>query len=71
MDSRTMGEERSFAPPADISTFRDLLIFEERVKQNSARLHARRRNYECMLRLTRFPIRAMRFYRVHVLLCYD
>jgi len=38
-----------FAPAPEPAAFRDLLIFEERLKQNAARLIRRRRKYggEC------------------------
>lgn len=41
--------EEPFHPSADAATFRDLLIFEERLKQNAARLQARKRKYEILL----------------------
>lgn len=41
--------ETPFHPTADAATFRDLLIFEERLKQNAARLQARKRKYEMLL----------------------
>ncbi|SNX86313.1 uncharacterized protein MEPE_05022 [Melanopsichium pennsylvanicum] len=41
--------EESFHPSADAATFRDLLIFEERLKQNAARLQSRKRKYEILL----------------------
>ncbi|SJX64393.1 uncharacterized protein SRS1_15034 [Sporisorium reilianum f. sp. reilianum] len=41
--------EEPFHPAADAATFRDLLIFEERLKQNAARLQARKRKYEMLL----------------------
>ena len=41
--------EEPFYPAADAATFRDLLIFEERLKQNAARLQARKRKYEMLL----------------------
>lgn len=41
--------EEPFHPAADAATFRDLLIFEERLKQNAARLQARKRKYELLL----------------------
>lgn len=36
----------SFPPPASAAVYRDLLIFEERLKQNSARLKARKNKYQ-------------------------
>lgn len=41
--------EEPFHPAADAATFRDLLIFEERLKQNAARLQSRKRKYEILL----------------------
>ncbi|PWN50613.1 hypothetical protein IE53DRAFT_86469 [Violaceomyces palustris] len=38
-----------FTPAADAHTYRDLLIFEERLKQNAARLLARKKKYETLL----------------------
>lgn len=38
-----------FTPAADAATFRDLLIFEERLKQNALRLQSRKRKYEVLL----------------------
>ncbi|CEH13975.1 UNCHARACTERIZED [Ceraceosorus bombacis] len=38
-----------FHPPPDNAVFRDLLIFEERLKQNAARLVKRRRKYVVLL----------------------
>ncbi|TKY89076.1 hypothetical protein EX895_001607 [Sporisorium graminicola] len=42
-------KEEPFHPAADAATFRDLLIFEERLKQNAARLQSRKRKYEMLL----------------------
>ncbi|SPO28013.1 uncharacterized protein UTRI_05156 [Ustilago trichophora] len=42
-------QEEPFHPTADAATFRDLLIFEERLKQNAARLQSRKRKYEMLL----------------------
>lgn len=42
-------KEEPFHPAADAATFRDLLIFEERLKQNAARLQSRKRKYEILL----------------------
>jgi hypothetical protein len=36
----------AFNPTADAQTFRDLLIFEERLKQNAARLVKRKKKYQ-------------------------
>ncbi|SPO28841.1 uncharacterized protein UTRI_05156_B [Ustilago trichophora] len=41
--------DEPFYPTADAATFRDLLIFEERLKQNAARLQSRKRKYEILL----------------------
>ncbi|EPQ25738.1 uncharacterized protein PFL1_06732 [Pseudozyma flocculosa PF-1] len=38
-----------YTPAADANTYRDLLIFEERLKQNAARLEARKNKYESLL----------------------
>lgn len=38
-----------FTPAPDAATFRDLLIFEERLKQNALRLQSRKRKYEVLL----------------------
>lgn len=46
---RDKDEGEPFHPAADAATFRDLLIFEERLKQNAARLQARKRKYELLL----------------------
>lgn len=42
----------SFPPPANAAVYRDLLIFEERLKQNSARLKARKNKYQSMWRMS-------------------
>ncbi|ORY89401.1 Spo7-like protein-domain-containing protein [Leucosporidium creatinivorum] len=39
----------SFSPPANLSSYKDLLIFEERLKQNAERLQKQRRKYEAFL----------------------
>ena len=39
-------EPRHFPIAASTSAFRDLLIFEERLKQNAARLQSRKKKYE-------------------------
>jgi hypothetical protein len=36
----------SFAPPPDVASYKDLLLFEERLKQNAALLRSRKRKYE-------------------------
>lgn len=36
----------SFYPPSDAATFRDLLLFEERLKTNAASLNRRKRRYQ-------------------------
>ena len=46
---REAEDEEPFHPAADAATFRDLLIFEERLKQNAARLQSRKRKYEMLL----------------------
>jgi hypothetical protein len=37
----------SFAPPTDAATFRDLLLFEERLKSNALALRRRKSRYQC------------------------
>ncbi|KAI1790032.1 hypothetical protein LXA43DRAFT_1095753 [Ganoderma leucocontextum] len=39
----------SFYPPSDAATFRDLLLFEERLKTNAASLNRRKRRYQLFL----------------------
>ncbi|KIJ33554.1 hypothetical protein M422DRAFT_35476 [Sphaerobolus stellatus SS14] len=39
----------SFAPPNDVATYRDLLLFEERLKSNAANLRRRKSKYELFL----------------------
>ncbi|KAH9886313.1 hypothetical protein C8Q73DRAFT_658621 [Cubamyces lactineus] len=39
----------SFHPPNDAATYRDLLLFEERLKTNAASLHRRKRRYQLFL----------------------
>jgi hypothetical protein len=39
----------SFAPPPDAQTFRDLLLFEERLKPNALALKRRKRGDQCTL----------------------
>ena len=42
-----------YHPANDPGTFKDLLLFEERLKSNAARLKRRKRRYQCMwVRLT-------------------
>ncbi|CAO1629225.1 unnamed protein product [Parajaminaea phylloscopi] len=53
------------APAPDGATFRDLLIFEERLKQNAARLLRRKRKYQTTLALL---CSAILFLSYHVLL---
>lgn len=40
---------QSFAPPADAATFRDLLLFEERLKTNALILNRRKSRYQLFL----------------------
>lgn len=47
--SDTAQKRAGFAPAADSQTFRDLLIFEERLKQNAARLLRRKKKYQAFL----------------------
>ncbi len=44
--SRRSTHHESAAPSPDSQTFRDLLIFEERLKQSASRLQKRKRKYE-------------------------
>jgi hypothetical protein len=37
----------AFHPPMDAATFRDLLLFEERLKSNASILKRRKRRYQC------------------------
>lgn len=39
--------KRSFVPPNDPTTYRDLLLFEERLKSNAANLQHRKSRYQC------------------------
>ncbi|KDQ11167.1 hypothetical protein BOTBODRAFT_114838 [Botryobasidium botryosum FD-172 SS1] len=39
----------SFQPPSDQATYRDLLLFEERLKTNAARLRRRKGRYQVFL----------------------
>jgi len=38
----------SFFPPNDQATYRDLLLFEERLKTNALILNRRKSRYQCM-----------------------
>lgn len=42
----------SRGPPAEAATYRDLLIFEERLKQSASRLRKRKRRWETLLLAT-------------------
>lgn len=44
-----LSPKEPFTPAPDAATFRDLLIFEERLKQNALRLQSRKRKYEVLL----------------------
>lgn len=44
--TRPASRADSFSPPANVGSYRDLLIFEERLKQNAERLQKQRRKYE-------------------------
>ncbi|CAK9779467.1 hypothetical protein CC85DRAFT_330751 [Cutaneotrichosporon oleaginosum] len=46
---RRPGSAAPFHPPADTSTYRDLLLFEERLKMNAEMLRRRRRRYRIFL----------------------
>jgi hypothetical protein len=41
------GSRSSFCPPNDSATYRDLLLFEERLKTNAANLQRRKSRYQC------------------------
>lgn len=41
------GTPKPGQPPSDAATYRDLLLFEERLKTNAARLRRRKRKYQC------------------------
>ena len=41
----------SFHPPNDPATYRDLLLFEERLKTNAATLQRRKSRYQCKQRV--------------------
>lgn len=55
MPPRTSSKARqnSFCPAADAATYRDLLLFEERLKTNAASLTRRKHRYE---RASRRPL---------------
>ncbi|GAA5965906.1 hypothetical protein JCM8115_000743 [Rhodotorula mucilaginosa] len=55
-----------FHPPANRDSFKDLLVFEERLKQNAQRLQKQRRKYEAFL-LTLSAVIAYLGYSVFVL----
>jgi hypothetical protein len=40
--------KRSYIPPNDATTYRDLLLFEERLKSNAANLQHRKSRYQCV-----------------------
>ncbi|KAG6859966.1 hypothetical protein C0995_001184 [Termitomyces sp. Mi166 len=40
---------RSFTPPNDVATYRDLLLFEERLKSNAMNLQSRKSRYQRLL----------------------
>lgn len=44
--SSSSTRQGSFAPSNDVASFKDLLLFEERLKQNAALLRSRKRKYE-------------------------
>jgi hypothetical protein len=48
---RRPSSAQPFHPPADTSTYRDLLLFEERLKMNAHMLRRRRRRYRSGLRI--------------------
>jgi hypothetical protein len=43
--------KRPFTPPNDSNTYRDLLLFEERLKSNAANLQRRKSKYQRLFRL--------------------
>nr|AOR51705.1 sporulation-specific protein spo7 [Phaffia rhodozyma] len=45
----TVNSRNGFAPSADVASYKDLLLFEERLKQNAALLRSRKRKYEIFL----------------------
>lgn len=47
--SSRAGTPKPGQPVSDAATYRDLLLFEERLKTNAARLNRRKRKYQCML----------------------
>ncbi|KAL7414755.1 Spo7-like protein-domain-containing protein [Mrakia frigida] len=47
--SSSSTRQGSFAPSNDVASFKDLLLFEERLKQNAALLRSRKRKYEVFL----------------------
>ncbi|KAI8450673.1 Sporulation/nuclear morphology [Phakopsora pachyrhizi] len=49
LDEDQLKSVESFIPTADKETFKDLLIFEERLKQNAERLQSQRLKYEAFL----------------------
>ncbi|EOR00810.1 Sporulation-specific protein spo7 [Wallemia ichthyophaga EXF-994] len=49
MTERTRSSKRHWCPPPDQITYRELLRFEERLKQNATALRKRRRRYELFL----------------------
>lgn len=51
VDAVISNSSATFASSPDSQTFRDLLIFEERLKQNAARLLRRKKKYQTFLAL--------------------
>jgi len=47
--STTPVQGKPWHPPSDASTYRDLLLFEERLKTNAARLRRKKRRYQLFL----------------------
>ena len=45
----------AFYPSNDPNTYRDLLLFEERLKTNAASLNRRKRRYQCVSVLAYIP----------------
>jgi hypothetical protein len=49
----------SYYPPNDAATYRDLLLFEERLKTNAASLQGRKGRYQCMYQFRTLSLVAM------------
>ncbi|PWN23152.1 hypothetical protein BCV69DRAFT_244670, partial [Microstroma glucosiphilum] len=62
--STTSSNAASIPPTPDGATFRDLLIFEERLKQNAARLQRRKHKYQGILLLLCAAILLLSYHRI-------